>query len=230
MRNESQVRAEKEYYARVKGTEEFKKRSRKYANIHFLKKRYAKEIQEINAKEMVIRFAKHVGVNNGGMQLISARTNNTIDQQLMMKDANLEQFESIFGGFKSSKIDGEDVFEFFKNEIWYRYYEKRPIMTEEEKREMHRVLQKEWRKNNKDKAKSYRDKYNKKNPGIVKEYKTKYRNKPIPGYYGRRSWTPEEDNYIKNNLDTSITDIALYLNRSISSVLNRKHKIVHNLI
>ena len=51
-----------------------------------------------------------------------------------------------------------------------------------------------------------------------------------PTYSGRKDWGVEEDNYIRNNMDKSLTEVATHLGRSVRSVASRKHKIKHGLL
>lgn len=49
-------------------------------------------------------------------------------------------------------------------------------------------------------------------------------------YSGRKDWDIAEDNYIRNNMDKPLTEVAMRLGRSIGSVAHRKHKIKHGLL
>jgi hypothetical protein len=62
------------------------------------------------------------------------------------------------------------------------------------------------------------------------DYRKKYSTKVKATYSGKKDWDPEEDNYIRNNMDKSLTEVALHLGRTIGSVSMRKHKIKNDLL
>jgi len=82
----------------------------------------------------------------------------------------------------------------------------------------------------KEKMRQYRQKYKEKAHPKAIEYRKKYRTKVKAAYSGKKDWDPEEDNYLRNNMDTPLTEVALHLGRSISSVSMRKYKIKNNLL
>lgn len=61
-------------------------------------------------------------------------------------------------------------------------------------------------------------------------YNAEYYSRVKATYSGRRDWDPDEDNYIRHNLDKSLAEMARHLGRSIGSVAGRKHKIVNGLL
>lgn len=63
-----------------------------------------------------------------------------------------------------------------------------------------------------------------------REWNEKHYAKVKPKYSGKKDWDIEEDNYIKNNMDQPLIEMATYLGRSVASVSQRKHKIKHGLL
>lgn len=62
------------------------------------------------------------------------------------------------------------------------------------------------------------------------ECNKKYYEKVKPTYSGRKDWSIEEDNYIRNNMRMSPVEVAKHLGRSVGSVAQRKYKIKHGLL
>jgi hypothetical protein len=105
---------------------------------------------------------------------------------------------------------------------------------EEKRKEKQRKYREHWlsRGNNKEDVKEYHRQRRSNEEVIIKHRadNVKYYSQVKATYSGRKDWDPEEDNYIKNNLNVSLIEMAKHLGRSISSVSQRKHKIVNGLL